>query len=183
MNFSKLWETVKDRKVLCAAVHGIAKCQTQLSNSLDAEFRPDTLHRLHLSLKMRIPVLTLAQGGLCFRSLVQKLSTWLWWALCDTVWRGTIRKTQVLISVDWTNKIWTRTGRRALWQCRWKSLPRGSQHPMTHSLTKEDRSTKKDATGFPLKSKIRQNRMCSQPPWKERRLGKALEYGFHSVPW
>ena len=30
--------------------------------------------------------------------------------------------------------------------------------------------------------KIRQNRTCSQPPWKERRLGKALEYGFHSVP-
>ena len=31
MNLSKLWETVKDRKVSCAAVHGIAKCQAQLS--------------------------------------------------------------------------------------------------------------------------------------------------------
>ena len=31
MSLSKLWETVKDRKVSCAAVHGIAKCQAQLS--------------------------------------------------------------------------------------------------------------------------------------------------------
>ena len=28
MNFSKLWETVKDRGVWCAAVHGVAKSWT-----------------------------------------------------------------------------------------------------------------------------------------------------------
>ena len=32
MNLSKLWETVKDREVGCAKVHGVAKSQTQLSN-------------------------------------------------------------------------------------------------------------------------------------------------------
>ena len=31
-SLSKLWEIVKDRKALCAAVHGIAKCWTRLSN-------------------------------------------------------------------------------------------------------------------------------------------------------
>ena len=32
MNLSKLRETVKDREVWCAAVHGIAKSQIQLSS-------------------------------------------------------------------------------------------------------------------------------------------------------
>ena len=32
MNLSKLQEIVKDRKAWCAAVHGVAKNQTQLSN-------------------------------------------------------------------------------------------------------------------------------------------------------
>ena len=31
-NLSKLWETVKDGGACCAAVHGVAKIQTQLSN-------------------------------------------------------------------------------------------------------------------------------------------------------
>ena len=32
MSLSKLWEIVKDRGTWCAAAHGVAKSQTQLSN-------------------------------------------------------------------------------------------------------------------------------------------------------
>ena len=39
MSLSKLWEIVKNRASWCAAVHGVTKSWTQLSNMEDTSFR------------------------------------------------------------------------------------------------------------------------------------------------
>ena len=44
MGLSKLWEMVKDRKTRRAAVHGVAKSQTQLSNWIATTFYSGQLH-------------------------------------------------------------------------------------------------------------------------------------------
>ena len=42
MNLSKFWELMKDRGAWCAAVHGVPKCQTRLSDGTTAT--EDTMH-------------------------------------------------------------------------------------------------------------------------------------------
>ena len=39
MNLNTLWEIVKDRGAWCAAVHGVAKSQTRLSDWTELNYR------------------------------------------------------------------------------------------------------------------------------------------------
>ena len=41
MNLSKFWEMVKDREAWCAAVHGVTKSQTRLSDWTKEAWRKD----------------------------------------------------------------------------------------------------------------------------------------------
>ena len=44
MSLSKLWETVKDREAWRAAVHKVAKIQTQLSNNNNNNKEPQEIN-------------------------------------------------------------------------------------------------------------------------------------------
>ena len=48
MNLSKLWKTVKDREAWYAAVHGVAKSQTQLGNWTELNLHLTSISSLHL---------------------------------------------------------------------------------------------------------------------------------------
>ena len=45
MSLSKLWEIVKDRDAGCAAIYGVTKSQTRLSNSITTQPLPEKFHR------------------------------------------------------------------------------------------------------------------------------------------
>ena len=58
MNMSKLWEIVKDREAWPAAIHGIAKNQTQLSN-----WTPTTIFGVRCLTKIAFHVHMLINGA------------------------------------------------------------------------------------------------------------------------
>ena len=67
MNLSQLWERVKDREALCAAVHGVAKSQTTeplKNNNILAIVRRAALNsKTHVSFQISLFLHRCTQSG------------------------------------------------------------------------------------------------------------------------
>jgi len=67
MNLSKFWETVKDREAWCAAVHGVEKNQTRLSNNSSNNWTRSCLNSQHQRLEVLLAAELLGDPSGCPR--------------------------------------------------------------------------------------------------------------------
>ena len=68
MNLSELWELVKDREACCAAIHGVAKSRTRLSDWTELNWRQPWLSTWNVAFPA-LPYISLPNQ---WRSLCQK---------------------------------------------------------------------------------------------------------------